>query len=64
MARIAVATALPVRDAPSLTKLLRAKLETVDPGFGIEVTALAAEAVAPLGRRRRSSWARPMPPNR
>jgi protein ImuB len=46
--QIAVTTALPVRDAAYLTKLLREKLDTVDPGFGIEVIALEAEIVAPL----------------
>ena len=46
VAQITVATALPVSDAGYLTKLLAAKLETVDPGFGIEIAALAAEQVA------------------
>jgi protein ImuB len=46
--QIAVSTALPVRDAGYLTKLLREKLDTVDPGFGIEVIALEADSVAPL----------------
>jgi protein ImuB len=46
--QIAVTAALPVRDASYLTKLLREKLDTVDPGFGIEVIALEAEIVAPL----------------
>ena len=46
--RIEVATALPVRDAAYLTKLLATKLETIDPGFGIEIAALAAEQVAPF----------------
>ena len=46
--QIAVGTALPVRDAGYLAKLLREKLDTVDPGFGIEVIALEAETVAPL----------------
>jgi protein ImuB len=46
--RIAVSTALPVRDAGYLGKLLREKLDTIDPGFGIEVIALEAEIVAPL----------------
>jgi protein ImuB len=45
---IAVSTALPVRDPAYLTKLLSEKLDTVDPGFGIEVIALEAEIVAPL----------------
>jgi protein ImuB len=46
--RIAVGTALPVRDVTYLTKLLCEKLDSVDPGFGIEVMALEAESVAPL----------------
>jgi protein ImuB len=46
--QIAVTTALVVRDPGYLTKLLREKLETVDPGFGVEVIALEAEIVAPL----------------
>ena len=48
VARIAVAAALPVRDAAYLTKLLAAKLETIDPGFGFEIATLAAEQVAPF----------------
>ena len=46
--RMAVSTALPVRDPVYLTKLLREKLDTVEPGFGIEVIVLEAETVAPL----------------
>jgi protein ImuB len=46
--QIAAGTALPVRDAAYLAKLLCEKLNTVDPGFGIEVIALEAEIVAPL----------------
>jgi protein ImuB len=46
--RIEVATALPVHDAAYLTKLLNAKLETVDPGFGIEAAVLGAEEVEPF----------------
>jgi len=46
--QIAVSTALPVRDPAYLAKLLREKLDTVDPGFGIEVIALEAETVASL----------------
>jgi len=46
--QIAVSTAMPVRDAGYLTRLLREKLEGVDPGFGIEVIALEAATVAPL----------------
>jgi protein ImuB len=46
--RVAVGTALPVRDGAYLTKLLCEKLDSVDPGFGIEVVVLAVETVAPL----------------
>jgi protein ImuB len=46
--RVTVKTALPVREAGYLSKLLGEKLNTVDPGFGIEVIALEAEIVAPL----------------
>ncbi len=45
---IRVATALPVRDPGYVTKLLSEKLDTVDPGFGVDVVALDADAVAPL----------------
>jgi protein ImuB len=45
---IAVSTALPARDPAYLAKLLREKLDSVDPGFGIEVIALEAETVASL----------------
>jgi protein ImuB len=48
VSQVTVTTALPVRDAGYLTKLLREKLDSVDPGFGIEVIALEAETVAPL----------------
>jgi protein ImuB len=47
--RISIATSLAVRDASAVTRLLAAKLETIDPGFGIEVVTLRAsriEAVA------------------
>ncbi len=46
--RIAVATALPSHDAAYLAKLLRAQLETIDPGFGIEAVLLHAEETAGL----------------
>jgi protein ImuB len=48
VSRIAVGTALPVRDAGYLGKLLCEKLDGVDPGFGIEVMVLEAETVASL----------------
>lgn len=45
---IAIATARPVRDAAYITKLLKEKLETVDPGFGVDAVVLEAEETAPL----------------
>ncbi|UVK43643.1 DNA polymerase Y family protein [Mesorhizobium sp. AR07] len=39
---IRVSTALPVRDVKRLTRLLCDKIETIDPGFGIELMRLAA----------------------
>jgi protein ImuB len=45
---IAAATALPVRDPAYVAKLLAAKLETVEPGFGIDAMWLEADGVAPL----------------
>lgn len=46
--QITIATALPSHDAAYLAKLLRAQLETVEPGFGIEAILLHAEETASL----------------
>jgi protein ImuB len=48
MARRGVRLALPARDPRHLMKLFAPKLETLDPGFGVEAIVLAAYAVAPL----------------
>jgi protein ImuB len=45
---IRIGTALPVRDIKRLTRLLCDKIETVDPGFGIELMRLAATIAEPL----------------
>ena len=45
---IRVGTALPVRDAKRLTRLLCDKIETVDPGFGIERMVLTTTLAGPL----------------
>jgi protein ImuB len=45
---IRIGTALPVRDAKRLTRLLCDKIETIDPGFGIEIMRLAATLAEPL----------------
>ncbi|URW75908.1 DNA polymerase Y family protein [Sphingomonas donggukensis] len=46
---IRVGTATPSRDSRHLAKLLAAKIETIDPGLGIEVMTLIASLVEPLG---------------
>ena len=45
---VRVGTAMPVRDAKRLTRLLCDKIETIDPGFGIEVMTLTATIAEPL----------------
>jgi protein ImuB len=45
---IRIGTALPVRDVRRLTRLLCDKIETIDPGFGIEIMRLAAVLAEPL----------------
>jgi protein ImuB len=45
---IRVGTALPVRDTKRLTRLLSDKVETIEPGFGIEIMTLAATRAEPL----------------
>jgi hypothetical protein len=40
-----------VRDVKRLTRLLTDKIETVDPGFGIELMRLAAAVAEPLGAK-------------
>lgn len=48
---IRVGMALPTRDARRLTRLLCDKIETIDPGFGIEAMILAAIIVEPLAMK-------------
>lgn len=45
---IRVGTAQPVRDVKRLARLLTDRIETIDPGFGIEVMELAAVLAEPL----------------
>ncbi|QYC11478.1 Y-family DNA polymerase [Brevundimonas nasdae] len=45
---IRVGTARPVRDVKRLTRLLCDKIETVDPGLGVEAMSLAAPIALPL----------------
>ncbi|MBA3811610.1 MAG: DNA polymerase Y family protein [Caulobacteraceae bacterium] len=48
--RLAVGLALPGRDARRVARLFAPLLESVDPGFGIEVVTLAAEGVERLSQ--------------
>jgi protein ImuB len=52
---VRVGTALPLRDVKRMTRLLRDKIETIDPGFGIEVMTLAAIVAEPLLPKQASS---------
>ena len=45
---VRVGTALPLRDAKRMTRLLSDKIETIEPGFGIEIMTLAATVAEPL----------------
>jgi protein ImuB len=48
---VRIGLARPARDARRLTRLLTDKIETIDPGFGIERMILAASATEPLDWR-------------
>jgi protein ImuB len=57
-------TAMPVRDPKRIARLLGDKVESIDPGFGIEIMALAATQVEPFGAvQRRSSLIDDTPPD-
>lgn len=45
---IRIGTAMPTRDRVRLSRMLRDRVEAMDPGFGIELMALAATLVQPL----------------
>ncbi|GLI97030.1 DUF6504 family protein [Sphingobium sp. BS19] len=45
---VRVGTAVPSRDGQHLAKLLSARIETVDPGLGIEAMTLVASLIEPL----------------
>jgi protein ImuB len=48
---LSIGLSLPGRDAARIAKLFAPKLETVDPGFGIEVVTLTAQDVEPISGR-------------
>jgi len=50
-ARLAIGLSLHGRDPAAIARLFAPMLETVDPGFGIEVVTLAASGVEPLAER-------------
>jgi len=51
---VAAGLSRPGRDAARIAKLLKPKLDTVDPGFGIEVVTLWAAEVEPLSTAQRN----------
>jgi protein ImuB len=55
---IRAGTAKPVRDAARLTRLLTDRLDTVDPGFGVETMTLSAPLVEPLAYRQAGALGR------
>ena len=59
---VRVATAKPVRDLKRLSRLLCEKIDTVDPGFGIEQMVLAATAVEPLAWKLQANGLTTPPP--
>lgn len=48
---VRIGLAQPIRDVRRLTRLLTDKIETIDPGFGIDRMTLAASAAEPLNWR-------------
>lgn len=61
---IRVATAKPVRDVKRLARMLCDKLDTVDPGFGIDVMVMSATAVEALDwKAQTNDLTSPAPPD-
>jgi protein ImuB len=52
---VRVGTGLPLRDVKRMARLLCDKIETIDPGFGIEVMTLTATVTEPLLPKQASS---------
>ena len=52
---VRIGLAQPQRDEARLTRLLCDRIETIDPGFGIEIMALAAPIAEPLAPRQTSA---------
>jgi protein ImuB len=60
---IRAGTAKPLRDTARLTRLLTQKLETVDPGFGIEEMVLSASLTEPLDLRQCDNFGQSVEPD-
>ena len=58
MQAVRVGTATPSRDARHLAKLLCAKIETIDPGLGIEAMTLVAPLIEPMTAKQGESLER------
>lgn len=52
---VRVGTGRPLRDPRRMTRLLSDKIETIDPGFGIEVMTLTATVAEPLAPKQAAS---------
>jgi protein ImuB len=52
---VRVGTALPIRDVKRLTRLLCDKIETIEPGFGVEILSLAATLAEPFNAKQLAS---------
>jgi protein ImuB len=52
---VRVGTGLPLRDVKRMTRLLSDKIETIDPGFGIEVMTLRATVAEPMAPKQAAS---------
>lgn len=48
---VRIGMALPTRDIKRLTRMLCEKIETIDPGFGIELMVLSATLAEPMGAK-------------
>ena len=59
---IRIGTAAPCQDPRHLTRLLAGRLETIDPGFGVERMTLAASLAEPVIPRQASSLVAEAPP--
>ncbi len=55
---LSIATAQPLRDPARMARLLREKLDSIDPGFGVEAVVLTAQRTAAIALRQDDMGAR------